>query len=446
MGPPFDLLESEAASLLDRVALVRPFALHETMVPAAAPPAGALLEIERFLARGRRLLLRRVGLFLHRLRSAADGADPARAQRAFVLLRLEFNDLLSQFDLFADVVTQRSEHGTGVWLAGLDAAAADGLRAAAPLAEGRAGRVPEVVCYLDRGPGAAIRRARTRLPGGPPNPVAIVRVPRERMVGTGIASSLMHEVGHQGAALLDLRASVGDEVARRRARAPVRDRAAWDLWQRWLGEVVPDFWAVANVGVCATLGLIQVVSLPRAFVYRVSPDGPHPAPWVRVLLSASIGARLYPHPQWRRLGRAWTALYPADPGRAGFDRLLATLPELVELLVEHRSPALGGRSLAESMPLDERAPARLRGTALRWRRDPRTASALTPSAAFAVLGQARADGLIRTSDECRLVRGLLEAWALDRALGGAPPTAPRERAGPAAGPAPRVRCSIPDRG
>ncbi len=53
-------------------------------------------------------------------------------------------------------------------------------------------------------PAPAIRRARTRLPGGGDNPVAIIRLPRERMVGSGIASSLIHEVGHQGAALLDL--------------------------------------------------------------------------------------------------------------------------------------------------------------------------------------------------------------------------------------------------
>ena len=63
---------------------------------------------------------------------------------------------------------------------------------------------PPVICYLDRGHGAAIRRARTRLPGGGENPVAIIRVPRERMVGSGIASSLVHEVGHQASALLDL--------------------------------------------------------------------------------------------------------------------------------------------------------------------------------------------------------------------------------------------------
>ncbi|MFE3456269.1 hypothetical protein ACFXKD_01905 [Nocardiopsis aegyptia] len=445
LAPPFDLLESEASALLDRLALVRPFALHETMVPAAAPPPAALLEVERFLVRGRRLLRRRVEGYLAWLRAHAEEAGPARAQRAFVLLRLEFNALLSQFDLFSDVVTQRSEHGTGVWLAGLDAAAADGLRAAAPLARPGAGRVPEVVCYLDRGPGAAIRRARTRLPGGPPNPVAIVRVPRERMVGIGIASSLMHEVGHQGAALLDLRASVGQEVAHRRSQAPPRDRPAWDLWQRWLGEAVPDFWAVASVGVCATLGLIQVVSLPRAFVFRLSPDDPHPAPWIRVLLSASIGARLYPHPQWRRLVRAWTALYPAASDRAEFDRLLATLPELVDLLAGHRSPALDGRSLARSLPLRDRAPARLRGIALRWRRDPRTAAHLSPSLAFAVVGQARADGLVSPGDESRLVRGLLERWALDRALGGGPPSTARGRTGPSARPAPCVRCSMSDR-
>ena len=84
-------------------------------------------------------------------------------QRRFVLIRLEFNDVLSQFDLFTEVITQRSEHETGVWLSGLDVLAADALRTRPP----RAGlEPPPVVCYLARGPGAAIRRARTRLPGG----------------------------------------------------------------------------------------------------------------------------------------------------------------------------------------------------------------------------------------------------------------------------------------
>ena len=69
-------------------------------------------------------------------------------------------------------------------------------------------KLPGLICYLDRSHGAAIRRARTRLPGGGDNPVAIIRMPRERMIGSGIASSLVHEVGHQAAALLDLVESI----------------------------------------------------------------------------------------------------------------------------------------------------------------------------------------------------------------------------------------------
>ena len=48
----------------------------------------------------------------------------------------------------------------------------------------------------------------------------MIRIPRERMIGYGIASSLVHEVGHQGAALLGLVESLRpDEPAGERARA-----------------------------------------------------------------------------------------------------------------------------------------------------------------------------------------------------------------------------------
>src|SRR6185369_4155817 len=118
--------------------------------------------------------------------------------RKFTLLRLRFNAVVTQFDMFSNAITQRSENEFGVWLAGLDLVAADAL-ALPPFFE-----APPVLCYLDRGIGAAIRRARTRLPGGGNNPVALVRIPRDRMIGSNIASSLVHEVGHQAAALLDL--------------------------------------------------------------------------------------------------------------------------------------------------------------------------------------------------------------------------------------------------
>src|SRR3954470_10382822 len=50
------MLEQEARALLTRLARVRPFALHETMVPAAALLPRAQAGIERYLVAGRREL------------------------------------------------------------------------------------------------------------------------------------------------------------------------------------------------------------------------------------------------------------------------------------------------------------------------------------------------------------------------------------------------------
>ena len=153
---------------------------------------------------------------------------------------------------------------------------------------------PPLACYLDRGPGAAIRRARTRLPGGGENPVAIIRVPRERMIGSAIASSLVHEVGHQAAALLDLVPSLRSALRRVGRRADNKD--VWNVFDRWISEIVADFWAMARLGIGATHGLMAVVSLPRTFMFRVKANDPHPSPWIRVKLELCHGPGPLPRP------------------------------------------------------------------------------------------------------------------------------------------------------
>src|SRR6516225_1883735 len=301
------MLDQEARALLARLDRVKPFVLTEPMLLAASLLPAAQIAIEHFLAKGRRELKERVQDFLSWLQGEGGQAAPEDIQRRFVFLRLRFNAVLSQLDLFNQVITQRSEYEQGVWLSGLDVVAADAL--ALPDYY----QAPPVICYLDRGVGAAIRRARTRLPGGGHNPVAIIRIPRERMIGSGIASSLIHETGHQAAALLGLVPSL-QQVLRAKQQA-AREPLAWRLWERWISEIVSDFWSVARVGVVSTLGLIGVVSLPRPFVFRVNVDDPHPTPWIRVKLSCAIGDGLYPHPQWQRVARLWESYYPT----AGLD-------------------------------------------------------------------------------------------------------------------------------
>ena len=411
-----EMLAHEARALLARLARVKPFVITETMVPAAALSPRAIGAIERYLAAGRRELRARVAAYLRWLATPrARQVSPAVLQRGFTMLRLRFNVVLTQFDIFADVLSQRSEHDTGLVLSGLDVVAAEALALPGYYAP------PPVICYLDRGHGAAIRRERTRLPGGGDNPVAIIRVPRERMVGSGIASSLIHEVGHQAAALLGLVESLRPLLRARHAGGDADPaRVAWPHWERWISEIVADFWSVARLGVTSTLGLIGVVSLPRVFVFRLNPEDPHPIPWVRVKLSCAIGRALYPHPQWDHVERLWESFYPPTGLSAELRGVLTalerTMPEFVELLITHRPASLGGRPLAEVMDTHLRRPAQLIDAYRAWRASPARMRETPPSLAFAIIGQARADGRIGPEDESRTLVDLLHYWALRSTL------------------------------
>jgi len=408
------LLEQEARALLTRLARIKPFALQETMLPAANLLPQSQMAIEAFLTAGRIHLRTLVNEFLDWLRRPEGRQGAEESQRMFAMLRLRFNAVLTQFDLFNDVITQRSEHETGVFLSGLDVVSADALRL-----RGRYFEAPPVICYLDRGVGAAIRRARTRFPGGGSSPVAIIRVPRERMVGSGIASSLVHEVGHQAAALLGLVDSLRPAL-RQMAASDTPHAPAWELWERWISEIVADFWSVARVGIGSTAGLMGVVSLPRAFVFRMSANDPHPAPWIRVKLSAAMGNALYPQPHWERLSQAWESFYPPDAaGRdpAGILSMLQrTMPRLVSLVLDHRPPALGGVSLREGVDTAEIRPGRLRRLLARWRTAPEEMYRTRPIVAFAAVGQGRADDRISPEEESVVLGKLLTHWALRSTL------------------------------
>jgi hypothetical protein len=405
------MLEQEARALLTRLDRVKPFALQETMLPAAALSPAAQTGIEQYLMRGRRELRERIHRYIRWLQGPGASALPEKQQRHFTFLRLQFNLALSQLDLFSDAITQRSESETGVWLSGLDIAAEDALSLPGGFYDG-----PPIVCYLHRGLGGAIRRARTRLPGGGDNPVAIIRIPRERMIGYGIASSLVHEVGHQAAALLSLVESLRPALQQRQRASRGSAALAWQLWERWVSEIVADFWSVSRVGISSTLGLIGVVSLPRAFVFRLNANDPHPFAWIRVMLSCAFGDALYPNPQWRQLAAVWESFYPARDLRSDLSAALAglqsTMPELVRMILRHRPAALRGQALGEVVRMPGRTPGRLLAHYRRWAVNPEGLRRAPPTLAFAVLGQARASGLLTPEKENRLLGNLITYWAL----------------------------------
>src|SRR5690242_15174120 len=123
-----DMLSQEARGLLTRVERLTSFALRIPVVAAAEVSNEAQAGIELFLTEQKRHLRGRVHDYLAWLDGPGATVTPAEMQRRFTLVRLSFGIVLEQFEIFSGALTQRSEHGTGVWLAGLDAVAYDALR------------------------------------------------------------------------------------------------------------------------------------------------------------------------------------------------------------------------------------------------------------------------------------------------------------------------------
>ena len=122
-------IADEALALLDRLERLKPFVLQVPMRLAAGPSLDAQVAIEAALHDGRHALNQRIRVFLAWLNSPAGRAStPAAAQARFVSLRLRFNIVLTQLDIFNEALTQRSESDNGVWLSGLDEVARDALR------------------------------------------------------------------------------------------------------------------------------------------------------------------------------------------------------------------------------------------------------------------------------------------------------------------------------
>ena len=353
--PPYAswMLEQEARALLTRLARVKPFALQETMLPAAGLLPASQIAIETYLTRGRRKLRRLVNGFLRFLRTAPS-LDERRGRAAAVL------HPAAAIRRRADAVrsVQRRDHAAQRerdrrMAVGLDVVSADALQVAPAGVRCAAGHLlPGSRRRRRDPPGAHAPAGRRRQPGRDhQGPARTDDRQRHRVVAHSRS-------GHQAAALLGLVESLRPEIRRRRA-AGGRDAEAWRYWDRWISEIVADFWSVARVGVGSTMGLMGVVSLPRVFVFRITLDDPHPSPWIRVKVSAAhrpgavsaagvgtavevCGSRTTRRTDCRPTNRSTSS--GCSSGR---------FPSSSTLLVDASAAVLRGRSLVEALDTQE---------------------------------------------------------------------------------------------
>lgn len=403
-------LAQEAEALESRLALVPRFAATIPMVHESAPSDRAVRLADAIVDRSKRVLHHDVRQLARSLpRRAPTRHELARVQARYQALRSRFDALQTTVDIFADALTQRAEHKIGPLLRGLDVLSRDGL-----VTEPSLFVPPPLVCYLDQGIGGAIRRVFTNLPGAGPNGVALVRIPRERLCGNGYAS-LLHEVGHQGAALLDLvnayRRWLAGEVAR-----GALDRLAGSYWITKISEVVADVWACAKLGATGTLGLFGVLGRTGRFTFSDNPNGPHPMPWLRARISVAFGAAAMPHPLWDELQGLWMTLYPLEGAPPAARHLLEAVAPSIERvgrgLALARLPELGGQNLRDALSSEQVSPGNLLpelDALLRMARS--ETSTLRPCVELAAIGLARHRRLLTPTEENSVIARATRRWA-----------------------------------
>lgn len=410
----YDYLTRETQSLQVRLAQQKPFIMTMPMVKGAEISWSAMQKVSQMLQKSKSQLNEGIKLFLGKLsRSRREKKPPELLQKDLVILKLRFNSILDQMDIFSDVLSQRSEHDTGIWLSGLDALSEDGLKVGQSFFD----EMPDLMVFLERGHGAAIRRARTRLPGGDQNPVAVIQIPRERLVGSGIAASIIHEVGHQGAELLGITHSLRVQLQKIQAQQPGKSEW-WKYFERWISEILADYWAMCHLGMAATTGLMGVVSLPKYFQFRLDLDDPHPAPYMRVCISCAFGKMLFPHAAWDILWAFWKRFYPLHglPLQKVelIENLQKMIPEFIKLVHHYRPESLGGKTLGEIFPIEERQPEALDQKFAEWQSSPKLIHRAAPTLVFAVFGQARFLGKISPKEESKILTQQLRNWAFHR--------------------------------
>jgi hypothetical protein len=169
--------------------------------------------------------------------------------------------------------------------------------------------------------------------------------------------AVMHEVSHNLQTDLGLSRDVPRKIAYRLLQADL-GRSVASVWARWNREMFADMSALLLGGPEVVASLMDVIGRAPAAVAAFNARGPHPTPYLRLLISTELLRRMGFTEDAERYSRVWKHIYP-DP-RAGSipHAVLDTFPKACALAVDamcyrpYRS--LGNKSLAQVIRFEKK--------------------------------------------------------------------------------------------
>jgi hypothetical protein len=331
-------LRSQALNLARHTAALRDFTREEFGAGPEMPTDGHVLAVNQLMRRLRTGLIRSSRRMNRLAAEALQDPRPERLTAAVTHKHLAHEwvrRIEKIWDFYFELFGQRQSR-FGTWLLSADRIALDCYQAAY-LGIGREKSVPAPppFCYMRTGFGPATYRRRIKLRqlGRELNPFPLVQLPYHRMVNPWTLGAVLHEVNHNLQSDLGLSRAVPRAIARRLLRAGLGVEVT-RTWVRWNRETFADVSALLLGGPAVVASLMDVVGRSPQITYAFLPQGVHPTPYLRVLISVELLRRMGFREEAERYGRAWTKLYPPPDADTFPPGLLKVAPQAIALVVD----------------------------------------------------------------------------------------------------------------
>jgi len=318
-------IRSQAISLNRHAQALRPFTTAEFGPSSAAPSSGHVEATNALIGS----LRSKLTVITKRVSESASLAiaEPTMANLQRVVRQKEtaHNWVMATeriWDFYFELFGQRQGQYAD-WLLSTDRIAMDCYQAAyTGLGKARSVPAPPPFTYMRTGfsPATFRRGIPLRRLGRQLNPFPLVQLPYHRLVNPWTLGAVLHEVSHNLQSDLGLSRTVPLAMARRLLKDGYGKFVA-GTWTRWNRELFADVSAVLLGGPSVVGSLMDVVGRSPAATVSFNPRGPHPTPYLRVLISVELLRRLGFTEEANAYRKTWLKIYP-NPGAGTIPRQL----------------------------------------------------------------------------------------------------------------------------
>ncbi|HLK52389.1 MAG TPA: hypothetical protein VKU42_02975, partial [Candidatus Angelobacter sp.] len=302
-------LRAQSINVTRHAAALRPFKIDEFGTGAEAPTAGHLQAVNKLITGLRSGLLKISGGVSKAAKITEEEPSTSRLQdlmrkkaRAHHWVRAIEKIWDFYFELFGQRQTRYAK-----WLLSCDRIGLDCYRASyLGLAVARTIPAPPPFSYMATGfsPATFRRGIPLKRLGKQLNPFPLIQLPYHRLVNPWTLGAILHEISHNLQNDLGLSRDVPKKVGLSLLRAGVSRQVA-QTWVRWNREMFADMSGMMLGGPCFAGSLMDILARDPETVAHFSPRGPHPTPYLRMLINTELLRRMGFESEGKQYRKAW---------------------------------------------------------------------------------------------------------------------------------------------